>query len=90
MDEVFAGYRIVGRVQGVGLRFWTARMAQELGVRGTVRNRPDNSVEVHAAGPAEAIARFERLLAQGPPAAEVLDVERIPAAADLPDRFEIR
>jgi len=90
MDEIEAGYRVVGRVQGVGFRHWTARLAQQLGVRGTVSNRPDGSVEVFAAGPAHAMAEFQRLLARGPAGADVLDVERLPPAGGLPNGFEIR
>ena len=42
--------RITGMVQGVGFRYWTARKADELGLRGTVRNSKDGSVELVAEG----------------------------------------
>jgi acylphosphatase len=70
-------YRIVGRVQNVGFRWWTARHARVLGVVGTVRNRPDGSVEVVAAGPPEAVQRLAGLLASGPPGANVEAVEEL-------------
>lgn len=89
-DEYQAGYRVKGRVQGVGFRYWTLMTAQHLGVRGTVRNRPDGTVEVFAAGPPEAMSRFERQLQRGPAGAEVLHIERLPPAPDLPDGFEIQ
>ena len=41
-------YRLTGRVQGVGFRYFTYRSAQRLGVTGWVRNREDGDVEVHA------------------------------------------
>ncbi|MFI2563753.1 acylphosphatase [Paenarthrobacter sp. NPDC018779] len=52
--------RISGVVQGVGFRYWTARKADELMLRGTVRNRSDGSVELVAEGPA---ADVDRMLA---------------------------
>lgn len=43
--------RVTGVVQGVGFRYWTARIADKLGLSGTVRNRFDGSVELVAEGP---------------------------------------
>jgi len=65
-------------------------MAQQLGVRGIVRNRADGSVEVFAAGPPDAMKEFERRLRRGPLGAEVVDVQRIEVSEPLPDGFEIR
>jgi acylphosphatase len=73
-----AGFRVRGRVQGVGFRWWTRAQASRLGVAGTVRNAADGSVEVHARGPESALAALERLLAEGPPHARVEAVEPIP------------
>lgn len=70
------GYRITGVVQGVGFRFWTCRVADQLGIRGTVRNCPDGSVEVLAVGSAPALRDFEARLRKGPPGCVVRDVER--------------
>ena len=36
----------IGRVQGVGFRYTAKRMADRLGLRGTVKNLPDESVEL--------------------------------------------
>ena len=52
------GFRVCGRVQGVGFRWWTRRRASDLGLRGTVRNRPDGSVEIHAAGEPDMLEAF--------------------------------
>jgi len=68
-------YRITGRVQGVGFRFFAEAAARREGVRGWVRNTPDGAVEVLAEGDAEAIERFERSIRQGPSSARVADVE---------------
>ncbi len=84
------GYRVHGRVQGVGFRWWTRTVAEELGVGGSVRSLPDGSVEVRAAGPIEAIAAFERKLREGPPFARVDEVEPIdPGPIDATKRFRI-
>lgn len=50
-DEVRITARITGVVQGVGFRYWTARKADELLLKGTVRNNRDGSVQLVAEGP---------------------------------------
>ena len=82
-------YQIRGRVQGVGFRWWTRSQARRLHLVGTVRNLPDGSVEVQASGPPERIAELRRLLAQGPPGAQVEAVEVVAPAIDMGDSFEI-
>jgi acylphosphatase len=77
--EDVRGYRVSGRVQGVGFRWWTRRTARALGLTGLVRNLPDGSVEVQAGGSPEVLDRLEAALHEGPPAARVERVERIPA-----------
>ena len=47
-----------GRVQGVGFRFTTRRIAQKHDVTGFVRNLPDGRVELVAEGLPEALDRF--------------------------------
>lgn len=83
--------RVEGRVQGVGFRWWTQAVAAELGVRGWVRNAEDGSVEVHVAGPGEAVREFERRLSSGPAGARVDAVVNQGRAEGLPPSgFEIR
>jgi acylphosphatase len=85
-----AGFRVTGRVQGVGFRWWARAQASALGLSGTVRNVADGSVEVQARGSDHALAELERLLSEGPPHARVGAVERIPASlASGVDGFEI-
>ncbi|UKA50965.1 acylphosphatase [Arthrobacter sp. FW305-123] len=50
--------RITGVVQGVGFRYWTARQADELHLKGTVRNSADGSVELVAEGEVEGVRRL--------------------------------
>ena len=90
-DEVQRGFTVRGRVQGVYFRAWTRGMAQELGVRGWVRNRPDGSVEAHGAADAETMREFQARLGVGPGSARVDEVEVISSESDLPIiGFEIR
>lgn len=89
-EEIRKAFRVTGAVQGVGFRWWGLRRAQQLGLRGTIRNRSDGSVEVQLAGPASAVGRLHSLLGEGPPGARVRRVEEIPLADEpLPDSFEI-
>ena len=80
------GYVIRGRVQGVGFRWFTQRMALRLGLAGHVRNLPDGGVEVHARGTSDALGSFEEALRQGPTASRVDAVVRIPGDPRTPER----
>ena len=66
---------VVGRVQGVGFRYFTERMAEEMGLSGYVMNCRDGSVEVMAEGERGALEELLRRLRQGPSAARVEKVE---------------
>lgn len=79
------GWIVRGRVQGVGFRWWTARTAERLGLGGQVRNLRDGAVEVHACGPAEAVARLEAGLHSGPMGARVDRVEAIEPDPGMPE-----
>lgn len=57
-------YRIFGRVQGVGFRYFVERTAARNRLCGWVRNCADGSVEVFAQG--EDFSDFEHLIKQGP------------------------
>lgn len=59
-------YLISGRVQGVGFRRFTERIALELSLSGWVRNLDDGRVEAMANGPAEALQKFEAQIKIGP------------------------
>lgn len=77
-----AGYRVTGRVQGVGFRWWTRSLATGLGLTGAVRNLPDGSVVVHARGTDDQLRDLRTRLAGGPPGARVSSVEPLPFAAE--------
>jgi acylphosphatase len=67
-------FRIRGRVQGVGYRYFAQEVADREGISGWARNRPDGSVEVMAEGDQEALDRFEAALRRGPRLARVDEV----------------
>ena len=80
---------IKGRVQGVGYRYSMAAEAERLGLSGWVRNRRDGSVEAVVQGPAAAVEAMRAWAAKGPPSAQVIGVEAVPAAGDY-EGFETR
>lgn len=84
-----AAFRVTGRVQGVGFRWWTRSLATRLGLEGSVRNAADGSVEVQARGPAEGLAELERRLSEGPPHARVETVEPLPVALPEGGGFQV-
>jgi acylphosphatase len=67
--------RVMGRVQGVGFRYYADHVAEQLGVVGTVRNTMDGSVEAVAEGDEATLHEFLAALRRGPHAAEVTQVE---------------
>jgi acylphosphatase len=76
-------YLISGQVQGVCFRHHTVREAERLGISGTVRNLPDERVEVFAQGDEAGITQFESFLHTGPRSARVERVEREVLDQDL-------
>ncbi len=83
--------RVRGDVQGVGYRFFARREASALGLRGYVRNLPDNSVEVVAEGERGLLQQLVGVLRRGPSAAfvEAVDTEWSPAEGAF-GGFQIR
>jgi acylphosphatase len=75
-------YRIRGRVQGVGYRYFTQQIALRLGVRGWVRNLPNGDVEAHAEAESEALDSFRAELERGPSFSRVSEVLEEEARAD--------
>lgn len=83
--------RVVGRVQGVGFRWWAVRQAEALGLTGWVMNGDDErSVELVAEGASAALDSLERLVREGPPGAwvESVHTRRGPASGEF-GRFGI-
>lgn len=82
-------FRVRGRVQGVGFRWWTRDLAGRLGLTGTVRNLPDGSVEVCAQGDDAALAELRARLATGAPGAVVESVDEEPVTEVASSGFRI-
>ena len=67
--------RVYGIVQGVFFRANTRDFAQKLGLRGTVRNVLDGSVEIVAEGDEESLNKLITYAKTGPPSAKVYNIE---------------
>ena len=66
---------IKGRVQGVNFRMETWRAAEDIGVYGWVRNKADGNVEALIEGDSAKVDEMIEWCGQGPPIAQVTDVE---------------
>ena len=66
---------VVGLVQNVGFRYFVVGKARLLGLQGYVCNDSTGNVEVVAQGTRSALEHLLVLLRQGPPAAEVQDIQ---------------
>lgn len=83
-------YIVSGRVQGVFYRASTQKQAQQLGLKGWVRNLSSGQVEAIAQGDEAALTIFEKWLWQGPVAAKVTHVEVYEECVDDCMDFSIR
>lgn len=88
-QEARRAFVVVGRVQGVGFRHWTVKNARALELEGTVRNRSDGRVEVHARGAPGALDTLEERLHHGPRTARVEGVEEVEPREELPSEFRV-
>ncbi|KAL5546124.1 hypothetical protein UlMin_005811 [Ulmus minor] len=79
---------VKGRVQGVFYRNWTVENANQLGLKGWVRNRRDGSVEALFSGKSDSVQEMEQRCRRGPPAALVTGFEVYPSSDDPGNGFE--
>lgn len=82
---------VQGLVQGVFFRSSTKQKADELGIRGTVRNckRHGDIVRIHAEGDEEAMKQFIEWCHEGPDTAEVESIEVLDDKEARSNTFEI-
>jgi acylphosphatase len=81
--------RIEGRVQGVGFRYWTERIAGELALAGWVRNTRDGAVEALFAGSAVDVTAMLERCRGGPPSAHVTTVDIVEEGGVAPAGFKV-
>ena len=82
--------KVGGRVQGVGYRYATLQMARILGLKGYVKNLPDDSVYIEVQGRPESVRNLIEWCKTGPRNAVVESFEySFHPAMDL-GNFQIR
>lgn len=83
--------RIHGKVQGVGYRFFATRVARRLGLKGSIQNQRDGTVEALVEGEDKTIDEWVEELKEGPRYAEVtkIDQEKKEFTGRLPD-FDVK
>jgi len=74
MNDVRAHIVIMGRVQGVGFRYFAISWAERLGLTGFVRNNYDGSVETEVEGDRSAVEEYIAQMKLGPRWSRVTDV----------------
>lgn len=70
-------FLLSGRVQGVGFRYFTQRVAARHQVLGYVRNLEDGRVEAFAQGSERSVEAFKHDLSAGPQFSRVDELEEI-------------
>lgn len=80
---------VSGRVQGVGFRYSTKRVAEQLELSGWVKNLPDGNVKAVAQGSPQKLAKLETWLSVGPKAATVTKVTATQMVTDNFNGFTI-
>jgi len=67
--------RIHGKVQGVGYRFFATRVARRLGLKGSIQNNRDGTVDAVVEGEKSVIDDWIEELKEGPRYAEVTKID---------------
>lgn len=83
-------FRVSGRVQGVGFRYFALHWALQLQLKGYVMNLPDGDVEVYAVGSTAQLGKLREKLERGPAMARVVRIDEAVASVDADyTRFQI-
>lgn len=91
-NETIKGVRLMvsGRVQGVGFRYFVKQIADQLHIKGWIRNRDDGRVEIMAEGTERQVGSFIRQVRQGTFLARVEDIEIHICAPQNDTAFDIK
>ncbi|WP_125702995.1 acylphosphatase [Lacticaseibacillus daqingensis] len=92
MTKIAKAIRVEGRVQGVGFRWMTLMVAQQLHIVGMAQNEADGSVTIEAVGEPEAMAKFTAAVKASPsPSGHVTHyTERVLDPVPAYSRFLVR
>ena len=90
-DYIRVCVSVSGRVQGVGFRYWTMKLALNLGICGQVSNNPDGSVDAVFCGRNSVVEEILRLCRKGPSSGIVNDFTVVSrgTVTVCPDDFRI-
>lgn len=81
-------YFISGKVQGVGFRFFTEQIANNMKLKGFVKNLNDGRVEIVAFfNTNEQMKKFEKLLKNGNKYSNIENIEKKPLDENYPFQF---
>lgn len=89
MDKMHYEITIKGRVQGVWFRKFTKNLADDLGVKGTVSNQPDDNVFAQAEGNTAILSQFLEGLKRGSQLSKVTEVSFVVREIVGFENFEI-
>jgi acylphosphatase len=81
--------RITGKVQGVSFRATTKAVADQMGIRGIIRNEADGSVYLEAEGDDVSLEVFLEWCHEGSDRSRIENVEVVPAELKNYQNFEI-
>nr|WP_294875216.1 acylphosphatase [uncultured Pedobacter sp.] len=89
METKHIDIKITGKVQGVSFRATTKAVADQMGIRGMVRNEKDGSLYLEAEGDDTLLEVFVEWCNEGPDRAKIENVEVTPGEVKNYQNFEI-
>ena len=80
---------VIGRVQGVGFRYYAVMKAKEFDISGYVKNMPDGSVFIEAEGKEDGLDQFILWCQKGPFSSRVDKLDITPGVIKNYNSFSI-